>query len=381
DTGSSCDDILKKYNNTLPLTEHQLVKYLRKVSTVLFDMIIEDNWEKHEKAAVNYVNLKASIDENITHRDQTDKLVEASMGSLEKSSTTIRDLYKGLNVINELLKEINNAVKDDPVINKKISEATELFTKISTNITEVLSLVKGFNFSDLQSSVNALQAHALKQDEELVAWAKSSTNITWNLSSRLLVQSSGSVTLTLALTHIPTNVKGENDTNTATEDPPSHTEGETDANRQEKSEEPKHSTDANIKFIGSFKPQPSITQVQPVTIINPEPIIPQREGKGIATYEQVEDQRKLVKASSIIRPNPDALIPYTINGEVYYLTAEQLQVHVDKEEKIKKAEEEAKLFAKSKPEVIKVVREEAKKLGIDPKEAITTKAGEKFKKA
>ncbi|GKB17112.1 hypothetical protein Tco_0851035 [Tanacetum coccineum] len=64
------------------------------------------------------------------------------------------------------------------------------------------------------------------------------------------------------------------------------------------------------------------------------------------------------QASSIICPNPDALIPYTINGEVYYLTAEQLQVHMDKEKQIKKAEEEARLFAISKPE-----------------------AGEKFKKA
>ncbi|GKB21947.1 hypothetical protein Tco_0855870, partial [Tanacetum coccineum] len=148
DIDSSCDDILKKYDNTLPLTERQL--------------------EKHEEAAVNYANLKASIDEyydeNIAHRDQTDKLVEASMSSLDKSSTTIRDLYKGLNVITKLLKEINNAVKDDPVINKKISEATESFTKISTNITE---------------------AHALKQDEELAAWAKSSTNMAWNLGSRL----------------------------------------------------------------------------------------------------------------------------------------------------------------------------------------------------
>ncbi|GKA74169.1 hypothetical protein Tco_0780471 [Tanacetum coccineum] len=155
------NDILKKYDNTLPLTERQL--------------------EKHEEAAVNYANLKASIDEyydeNIAHRYQTDKLVEASMSSLDKSSTTISDLYKGLNTITELLKEINNAVKDDHVMNKKISEATESFTKISTNITEVLSLVKGFNFFDLQSSMNALQAHALKQDEELAAWAKSSTNM------------------------------------------------------------------------------------------------------------------------------------------------------------------------------------------------------------
>ncbi|GKF23423.1 hypothetical protein Tco_0075745, partial [Tanacetum coccineum] len=119
DTDSSCDDILKKYNNTLPLTKCQLT-------------------------TVNYTNLKSSVDEyydeNIAHRDQTNKLVEAFMSSLDKSSTTIHDLYKGLNVIIELLKEINNAVKDDPIINKKISEATESFTKISTNITEVLSL-------------------------------------------------------------------------------------------------------------------------------------------------------------------------------------------------------------------------------------------------
>ncbi|GKA02329.1 hypothetical protein Tco_0674994 [Tanacetum coccineum] len=35
----------------------------------------------------------------------------------------------------------------------------------------------------------------------------------------------------------------------------------------------------------------------------------------------------------------------------------------------------------SRPEVIKVIREEAKKFGIDPKEAISTKAGETFRKA
>nr|GEU84919.1 retrovirus-related Pol polyprotein from transposon TNT 1-94 [Tanacetum cinerariifolium] len=53
----------------------------------------------------------------------------------------------------------------------------------------------------------------------------------------------------------------------------------------------------------------------------------------------------------------------------------------DKEEKIKKAVEEAKLLAMSKTEVIKVVREEAKKLEINPKEVFSTKTSEKFKKA
>ncbi|GJZ76742.1 hypothetical protein Tco_0641414, partial [Tanacetum coccineum] len=120
--------------------------------------ITEDNWEKHEEVAVNYADLKASIDdyydENIANRDQTDKLVEASMSSLDKSSNTISDLYKCLNIITKLLKEIKNAVKDDIVINKKISKATKSFTKLSINIT------------GLQSFMNALQTHALKQDEE-----------------------------------------------------------------------------------------------------------------------------------------------------------------------------------------------------------------------
>ncbi|GJR91755.1 ribonuclease H-like domain-containing protein [Tanacetum coccineum] len=68
-TDSSSDDILKKYDNTLLLTEHRLVKYLRKMSKALFTRISEDNWENHKQVAVNYADLKTSIndyyDENI----------------------------------------------------------------------------------------------------------------------------------------------------------------------------------------------------------------------------------------------------------------------------------------------------------------------------
>ncbi|GKA10527.1 hypothetical protein Tco_0689960, partial [Tanacetum coccineum] len=133
---------------------------------------------------------------------------------------------------------------------------------------------------------------------------------------------SGCVTLTLALTHIPAIVERENATNTTTEDPLSHTEGETDANKQE--------------ILMNLSTQ-------------------QIEGKGIATNEQARDQRKLVKASSIVRPDPDApvLAPYTINNKLHYLTDKQIQEYLDKEEKIRKAEEEARLFAITKLEVIK----------------------------
>ncbi|GKE67942.1 hypothetical protein Tco_1522103 [Tanacetum coccineum] len=112
---------LKKFDTILPLTKRQLIMYLRKMSTVLFNKITEKQWEQHEEATVSYADLKASVDqyydENIAHRDQTDKLIEASISSLDRSSTTISDLYKGLNVITEFLKDIYNAVKDDPAIN------------------------------------------------------------------------------------------------------------------------------------------------------------------------------------------------------------------------------------------------------------------------
>ncbi|GJR83388.1 hypothetical protein Tco_0154173 [Tanacetum coccineum] len=115
-------------------------------------MITKDHWEKHEEAAVHYVNLKASI---------------------------------------ELLKEINNGVKDDPAMNKKILEATESFIKIFTNITKRQPfLAPGSSFTPI-----------------------------------------------LTLTHIPANVEGENEVHIATKDPPSYIEGETDAmenaNKQE----------------------------------------------------------------------------------------------------------------------------------------------------
>ncbi|GKB79063.1 hypothetical protein Tco_0945958, partial [Tanacetum coccineum] len=74
-------------------------------------------------AAASYAGLKASIDqyydENIAHRDQTDKLVESSTSSLDRSSTTISDLYKGMDVITQLLKDINNAFKDDLLQTRK----------------------------------------------------------------------------------------------------------------------------------------------------------------------------------------------------------------------------------------------------------------------
>ncbi|GKA12351.1 hypothetical protein Tco_0691897 [Tanacetum coccineum] len=107
------------------------------------------------------------------------------------------------------------------------------------------------------------------------------------------------------------------------------------------------------------------------------------KGKGIATELDEDPSKRLVPASTIIRPDPDepVRVKFMINGKIVYLTEQEIQEYWDKEEKMKKAAEEAKLLAMSRPEVTKVVRKEVNKLGIDLKSAISTKAGETFKKA
>ncbi|GKD45776.1 hypothetical protein Tco_1270421 [Tanacetum coccineum] len=57
-------------------------------------------------------------------------------------------------------------------------------------------------------------------------------------------------------------------------------------------------------------------------------------GKGIAR-DNDESPRKLVKSSTKVRQDPDTLmlIPYEINGVLYHLTNEQIQAHLEKEER------------------------------------------------
>ncbi|GJR51837.1 hypothetical protein Tco_1402358 [Tanacetum coccineum] len=75
------------------------------------------------------------------------------------------------------------------------------------------------------------------------------------------------------------------------------------------------------------------------------------KGKGIATESDEDPLKKLVKASSIVRPdlNEPVRVKFMINGKVVYLTEQEIQDYWDKEEQIKKAKEEARLLAMTKP--------------------------------
>ncbi|GJY80064.1 hypothetical protein Tco_0492815 [Tanacetum coccineum] len=304
----------------------RLVKYLRKVSRVLFNRITEEQWAQHEEAVVSYANLKASIkgyyEENVDHRDQTDKL--------------------------------------------KVLEATEAYTANPYNITKLLSLAKTFDFSGLKFLVETVKAALDAQNDHFETWADLSslksdtseiksmmTEIYQAFKGQSLTPSSSMPQITLAITEGPANVGVENVTPVVTEEPPSHTEGETKDMKTQDTNEDKVEKD-------------------------------QIEGKGIATDEQLESTtKKLVLASKVVREDPDEPIkvPYMINGKMHYLTNDEINDHLEKEDKIKKVAEKAKRFEMTKTEVIKIVQEEAEKIRIDPKKVISAKAGEKFEKA
>ncbi|GJW16881.1 hypothetical protein Tco_0024317 [Tanacetum coccineum] len=83
------------------------------------------------------------------------------------------------------LKEVEDAVKEDPALNNKVLEATEAYTENSTNVSEPLTPVKTFDFSGLKSIVESLKATMDSQNDHLATWAKSSTNLAWSVGPRL----------------------------------------------------------------------------------------------------------------------------------------------------------------------------------------------------
>ncbi|GJT36371.1 hypothetical protein Tco_0926790 [Tanacetum coccineum] len=323
--------------------------------------------EKHQSLPPNTNKSKPSPDQE-TQESESD----SSNPELKK--------YDNILPLNE--RQLVKYLRKDHVLNKKVIEATKAYTKNSTHLTELFTLIKNFDFQGLKSLVESLQATDLTQEGHLASWAKSPTSMAWNLSPRMTAVESSQAEIISEIsflrkdtsdirsmmTEIYQAFKDQSSTPSSmvTEEPSSHTKGDTE----------------DIKTQDTDKDNVEKEQVLDEPKPVPKPSIPQREGKGIATDDQPE-QTKLVKTSSIMCPNHDApiLVPYTINRKLFYLTEEQIQAHLDKEDQIKKAKEEAKRLAMTKTEVIKIVQEEAEKIRIDPKKVISAKAGEKFKKA
>ncbi|GKD60892.1 hypothetical protein Tco_1298401 [Tanacetum coccineum] len=260
--------------------------------------VVEDHLAKHEEVAASYADSKSEI----------------------KGWLNVEMIFTSL-------KEIREAVKEDPVLNKKVTEAIEAYTKNSINHIKLLSL--------------------------------SSTSMAWSLSPIMtnirLTQAAIQSNVT-SLKKDTSDIKsmGENFAHTATEEPPSYTKGEK-ANIDTKEMVVKESVKELEAEKELSRPHPSDTiPSQPES----PPVAPKADrGKWIATNDTEEPTKKLVPASRKVHHDHDALILL-----------------------LKKAAKEAKLLEMSKPDLIKVVQEEATKAGVDPKILKSAKGGQQFKK-
>ncbi|GKE11515.1 hypothetical protein Tco_1415066 [Tanacetum coccineum] len=269
----------------------------------------------------------------------TFKPYENYMPIIERQLT---DHNTSMRRILENLKEVQEVVKEDLALNKKVLESTKAYTKNSLLLLGKMNMLLngpcpphlwlgpfGPRMTNIELTQDAFQSDvsSLKQD-------------TSEIKSMM--------------TEIFNAFKGKSFAHTATEKPPSYTEGEKadmDTKEAVKKEQPKDlevekSVQEPVRASSQFQPQ--------FPLVAPKA----DKGKGIAT-DDVKSPKKLVKASSKVHLGPDEPV---------------------REEKMKKADEEAKQLAISNPELIKVIHKEASKAKINPTTLGGAKGGQEFKK-
>ncbi|GKB62197.1 hypothetical protein Tco_0918383 [Tanacetum coccineum] len=194
----------------------------------------------------------------------------------------------------------------------------------STNLTELLTVVKTFDFHGLKSTIDSLKVIVDAQNDHLVIWDKFSASLAWSVQQLLGESSAHTATIT------------------PTEETPSYTEGKkADMETEEKEPNVENLTDTVIDITPLEQPKTQHTTPKP----------DRRKGK---VTNDVESPPKLVKALS--------------------------KAHLDKEEKLENAKREAKLLVMNKSGLIKFVHDEAAKAGVDPKILASAKGDQKFRK-
>nr|GEZ96558.1 hypothetical protein [Tanacetum cinerariifolium] len=137
--------------------------------------------EEHQSPSPNKDKPKPShtpeTQESDSDSSSPDLKIFDNILSLTERQLIKVNLLNALNGVTKTIKAVQDAVKDDLAINKKVIKATKAYTKNSSALTEQLSLVKYFEFQGLKSSVESCQFAALRQDEHLVSWAKSSNSM------------------------------------------------------------------------------------------------------------------------------------------------------------------------------------------------------------
>nr|GEV08270.1 hypothetical protein [Tanacetum cinerariifolium] len=361
---SSCSKTFKPHDNYTPITERQLdtMSNLDQISKAGFD----------ERA-----KLLKSLN-RISETLEVDSAPKEEMNKMAESNTTISG-----NITN-LTKLLRN---------------TQL-PKNSSRLTKITNSLKAINFPSLHQRITTIENTQVTMQADISSIKGMMTEMLYAFKGMSFSTCSGSAS-------IPTAIQPEGEPMQIVTTTKKPEEAETEKAKEEPARVSRvipistviPITRPNPKIgLIEFSSRPPLTDTileipisQPTGLVinitsleQPEsPPVSSRadRGKRIAT-DDVESPKKLIKASTIVRLDLDepVRVPYMIHGNMYQLTNDEIQEHLDKEEKIKKVAEEAKLLIISKPELIKVVHEEALKDGIDPKILESAKEGQEFKK-
>ncbi|GJT36673.1 hypothetical protein Tco_0927092 [Tanacetum coccineum] len=276
--------------------------------------VVGDNWEKHEEAVASYADLKWELE--------------------DFHETTINKILTNL-------KEVHDVVKDDPELNKKVLVATEAYTKNSSNLTKLLTLVKELDLPSINSTIKSIQAAVTAQNDHLAKWVESSASLACNVGPRLtkientqaVIQSDMATlrtdTIDIKAMFMQLLGLGENSKHIVHDSPfcpsPEKPSERPDEEAKKTPSQPKGGQEEIVTQADPIQtviatttiPEAQVTEstTQPITTVS-TPIIEEcgssqitlrvEKGKGIATKDDPSPP-KLVKILKEVRMDPDGL--------------------------------------------------------------------------
>ncbi|GKD42724.1 hypothetical protein Tco_1267369 [Tanacetum coccineum] len=305
--------------------------------------------------------------------------------------TQLNAFQISLNTLSSQCANISESLKEELEFNQRLLRVAEGYIQNSTRLTQIANSLQAINLPIFQPRITAIENTQVTMQADI----SSIKGMMIEMFKAFKGFSFSTPRYVVVWKKPPSYTEGEklSIVNITKEPEVNDVEKEHEvANEYEPVQEPQVSEPIPITIVRPLtKPAPELEIIRTSsrlqltdTILKvqiPQPESPQAtpkpdRGKGKVT-DADESPPKLVKSSTKVWPDPDApiLVPYEIPRKMYQLIEEQIQGHLDKEEKLEKATREARL---SKPELIKVLHEEATKAEVDPKALASKEGGQEF---
>ncbi|GJR00805.1 hypothetical protein Tco_0523789 [Tanacetum coccineum] len=379
------------------------------------DKISKAGIDERAKLLKSLNRVSETLEAEFALKEEINKMVEShnttsgNLSSLTKLLYNVRlpeiltklDVFQSiLNTLSTQCASISKSLKKEPEFNQRLLRVAEGYIQNSVRLTKIANSLQAINLLSFHQRITNIKNTQITMQVDISSIKGMTTKMIQTFKKMISSTPSGSASIpTATQPKVHASVGGNLEKQVVVwQKPPSYTEGELLLTEEVPARVVPIST-----VIPLTRPDPELEMMSSLSIIrltdtllevpvhkpitqaiglviditppeqpkSPQVALRAVRGKGIAT-DDIEPPIKLITASSEVRPEPNepVKVPYEIHGKLYDLTNDEIQEHLDREEKIKKASEEAKLLAMSKHELIKVVHKEALNIRIDLKKAL-----------